>query len=95
MFAVGRPRLRVRALVVVPIMALVMAMVMVLAACSGSVQGNGSLNATPLAPNSTLPVIGDGHTSFDQLAKNALADVMTFWQTNYPLISGGKPLPPI
>jgi predicted metalloprotease len=95
MFAVGRPRLRVRALVVVPIMALVMAMVMVLAACSGSVQGNGSLNATPLAPNSTLPVIGDGHTSFDQLAKNALADVMTFWQTNYPLISGGKPLPPL
>jgi predicted metalloprotease len=68
-------------------------LVVVLASCADQVSGTGSLAAGPVAANANVAVVGDGHTTFDTLAKNALADVMTFWKANYPLVSGGDSLP--
>jgi predicted metalloprotease len=65
----------------------------VLTGCNAAVKGTGKLLGAPLAANSDLAVTGDGRTAFDQLAKNALTDVTSFWQTNYPLVSGGQSLP--
>ena len=45
------------------------------------------------APNSDLKVVGsDSSSSFDQTVKNALDDVMAFWKSEYPKVSGGKSL---
>jgi predicted metalloprotease len=77
------------------IIAAVAVLATALSACTGTVNGQGSLSAIPTAPNSTLSIIDDGHTDFDTLAKNALTDVMAFWQTNYPQIAAGKALPEI
>jgi predicted metalloprotease len=43
------------------------------------------------APNADVTVVSDGGTSFDQLIKNAVADVQAFWQQTYPAVSGGQP----
>jgi predicted metalloprotease len=64
----------------------------VLSACSSVTDGTADVQQVP---NANLPVIGDANTPFDIGAKNALSDVMAFWRTNYPKISGGKPLPPL
>lgn len=42
-------------------------------------------------PNATSRVINDGGTPFDQLVKNAIADVQAFWRQSYPAVSGGQP----
>jgi predicted metalloprotease len=68
-----------------------------LAAC-GTVSGTGTAGAGALAanvPSSQLKIIGDGNTKFDQLARNALADVEEYWKQVYPTISGGKQLQPL
>ena len=60
--------------------------------CASVVDGHPS---AALPANANLAVIGDSHDSFDTSVKNALSDVMAFWSTAYPTISGGKKLPPI
>ena len=60
--------------------------------CASVVDGRPSV---ALPANANLTVIGDSHGSFDTSVKNALSDVMAFWSTAYPTISGGKKLPPI
>ena len=60
--------------------------------CSRSVSG------TPVAapvPDAHLPVQGDSGSAFDTEAKNALSDVMAFWQKAYPTIAHGASLPPL
>ncbi len=66
-----------------------------LASCSVAVHGHGTSGVAPVAANADLDVIGDGHTPFDTLSKNALTDVFAFWTQAYPSVSGGKPLPPL
>jgi len=75
------------------VIGLALALTVALTSCSGVVSGTGSPAAGPTAPNAKLAVVGDGGTTFDTLAKNALTDVMAFWRTNYPLVSGGASLP--
>ncbi len=36
-----------------------------------------------------------GNTKFDQLARNALADVEEYWKQVYPTVSGGKQMQPL
>lgn len=42
-----------------------------------------------------LPVRGDAGGQFDTEVKDALADVIGFWQRTYPEIADGRPLPPL
>jgi predicted metalloprotease len=64
---------------------------LVLGGCTTLVTGHYA--APPAAPNAKLAVVGDSGGAFDQEVKNALADVINFWRTNYPSVSGGRPLP--
>jgi predicted metalloprotease len=70
----------------------VVAAVLLLGGCAGVLSGSGSLAN---APNATLPVKGDSGGSFDTSVKNALSDILDFWKTEYPKVSGGKALPPL
>ena len=63
--------------------------------CSTVVSGAGRLVAPSTAPDATLAVVGDGHTSFDRLARNSIADIVAFWKKQFPHIAGGKSLPPL
>lgn len=74
----------------VGIAALLAAAALALAGCTVTVSGHASLAAVPKA---TLPVVGDSGGDFDQLVKNALTDILTFWRKVYPSVSGGQPLP--
>jgi predicted metalloprotease len=76
---------------------LVVALLVALAGtgCSTVVTGAGQLVAPPAAPDSALAVVGDGHTPFDRLARNAMDDVVAFWKKKYPSIAAGKSLPPL
>jgi predicted metalloprotease len=77
--------------------ALVVVTSVTLAAC-GTVTGTGTAGAGALAANvpaSQLKIIGDGNTKFDQLARNALADVEEYWKQVYPTVSGGKQMQPL
>jgi predicted metalloprotease len=77
--------------------ALVVVTSVTLAAC-GTVSGTGTAGTGALAANvppSQLKIIGDSNTKFDQLARNALADVEAYWKEVYPTISGGKQLQPV
>jgi predicted metalloprotease len=65
------------------------------AGCSTVVPGAGELVAPSTAADSTLAVVGDGHTSFDRLARNAIDDIVAFWKKQFPQIAGGKSLPPL
>ena len=60
--------------------------------CSRAVDGSPVLGA---APNAHLDVRGDSGDAFDTQAKNALSDVMAYWQRVYPTISEGQRLPPL
>jgi predicted metalloprotease len=64
-----------------------------LSGCTATVAGHMVL--PPVAPNSTLSVVGDSGGAFDQTVKNSLDDVFGFWRRVYPSVSGGKPLPPL
>lgn len=79
----GRPRLLAAC-------AALTALVMLTSGCAQVVDGTPSLG---LAPNANLVVIGDAHTTFDTVVKNALSDVTNFWQTSYPKIASGAALP--
>lgn len=61
----------------------------VITGCTATVSGSGSLGAVPIT------VQGDSHGAFDTVAKHALSDVINFWETTYPKVSGGRPLPPL
>jgi predicted metalloprotease len=62
-----------------------------LSACTAATTHKAQPSASVLAPDANIPVVDDGHTEFDRIVKNAIDDVQTFWQRNYPTISGGKP----
>lgn len=66
---------------------------LLLSGCTVTVTGQNV--PPPVAPNSTLSVVGDSGSSFDQTVKNSLDDVMAFWRTVYPSVSDGKPLSPL
>jgi predicted metalloprotease len=82
-----RPALRLAALLV--------GCVVLLTSCTVAVKAAGKSGVPPVAPDASLTVLGDAHTTFDRLAKNALTDVFAFWQQAYPSVSGGKALPPL
>lgn len=44
-------------------------------------------------PDANIPAVNDGHTEFERIMKNAIADVHEFWRKNYPSASRGKPCP--
>ena len=77
------------------LVALVTVLAVLLTSCSVTVHGSGRSGVAALAPNASLPVIGDANSDFDRLSKNALTDVEAFWQQAYPSISGGRSLPPL
>ena len=72
--------------------AALLALVMLTSGCAQVVNGKPSLG---LAPNANLAVVGDAHTTFDTIVKNALSDVTSFWTTNYPKVANGAQLPAI
>lgn len=66
-------------------------------ACS-AVDGSGQPGAVETAGNvaaADYPIVGDGNTSFDQLARNALVDIDQFWDEAYPLVDNGKAFKPL
>jgi predicted metalloprotease len=63
-----------------------------LTGCTSLVDGTPSLGKVP---DARLSVVGDSHDQVDTTSKNALSDVLEFWKTNYPSVSGGKSLQPI
>jgi predicted metalloprotease len=67
--------------------------VLLLAGCSAVVGGLGRSGVPGLAAPANLPVVGDGHTPFDTLAKNAITDVIAFWKAQYPQVASGATLP--
>jgi predicted metalloprotease len=82
----GRLRLRFRIAALAAIAALT------LAGCASVVNGNPSLGN---APDAKLDVRGDSGGTFDVAVKNALSDVLDYWRTAYPKVSGGRSLPPL
>lgn len=60
-----------------------------LTACAGEVDGTG---VVVNSSNATLQVKGDSGGDFDTTVKNALSDINDFWKTQFPTVSGGKPL---
>jgi predicted metalloprotease len=69
-----------------------LAVVGLLAGCSNVVDGAPTVVD---APNANLTVKGATTDHFDTEVKNALTDIMAFWRTAYPTISGGKALTPL
>lgn len=67
-----------------------LALALVLAGCT-----SGGTDGDRHVPDSTLPVNGGTSGHFDTVVRNALDDVIKFWQGQYPALSGGKPLPPL
>jgi predicted metalloprotease len=65
---------------------------LMLGACASVVSGHPHVAN---APNADLAVHGDSGGAFDTQVKNALSDVMDFWQTEFPKIANGKALPPL
>ena len=84
----GRSRRRARAGATRILTALAVAAV--LAGCASVRGGVGHL---PVVAPAALSVEGDSHGAFDQEAKNALSDVLTFWRQTYPKLSGGQAFP--
>ncbi|MCW2494758.1 hypothetical protein [Jatrophihabitans sp.] len=68
------------------------ATVAVLQGCTRLVGGTGT-QAT--VAGADLPVAGDSHGAFDTQVKNALSDVLQFWEATYPKLTGGKSFPPL
>lgn len=60
-----------------------------LAGCATVVDGTPTLGN---APNANLTVKGSDNGAFDTTVKNALSDIMAFWQVNYPKIANGQRL---
>ena len=73
-----------------PGVAVLAAVALLLTGCTTVV--TGTYVEPPVAPAANLAVVGDSGGAFDQTVKNALSDVFTFWQAQYPKVSGGKPL---
>jgi predicted metalloprotease len=74
------------------------AVALVVSGCANTKSGSGKPSAEPIAPNVTaqqFPINGDGGTSFDQLARNALVDIEAFWTQAYPLVSNGAKFKPL
>ena len=72
--------------------ALLAALLMALTACAVTEKGTGRVG---VAGNAQLDVIGGTDQEFDTNAKNALSDIIAFWQISYPKISNGDALPKI
>lgn len=72
-----------------------LAIILALTGCTTTSAGQGLMVAPPAASDSTLAIVGDGHTPFDRLARNALSDVIAFWQKNYPSVAHGQSLRPL
>ncbi|SDI81350.1 Predicted metalloprotease [Frankineae bacterium MT45] len=72
--------------------ALTLALTLVVTACADTISGQATSGIPPLAPDAKLSIQGSTSGDFDRLAKNALTDIESFWQLNYPSISGGKSL---
>jgi predicted metalloprotease len=62
---------------------------LLLTSCATVVDGKASVGN---APNSSLSVKGDSGDHFDTVVKNSLSDIIDFWRTEYPKVSGGKEL---
>lgn len=76
----------------VALVAALVAAALTLSGCATIIDGKASLGAPA---NARLSVVGDSHDQVDTTTKNALSDVLAFWQANYPSVSRGKPLRPI
>jgi predicted metalloprotease len=75
----------------IPIVAALVA-ALALTGCAAVVDGRPSVGN---APNATLPVKGDSGGPFDTMVKNALSDIIDFWQTEFPKIAHGRSLSPL
>jgi predicted metalloprotease len=65
----------------------------VLSACTAATTTRSQTQAPTSSPDTSIAVVNDGHTEFDRVVKNAVADVQAFWRKNYPSVSGGRPYP--
>ena len=52
-----------------------------------------AVDGTPGVADAQLDVVGDSGDAFDTSAKNALADIETFWRQEYPKVADGAALP--
>jgi predicted metalloprotease len=76
----------------VRVIAATASLTLVMTACASVINGHPRVGN---APDATLTVNGDSGSAFDTAVKNSLSDVMDFWTTEFPQVSGGKPLPPL
>jgi predicted metalloprotease len=76
----------------IALVAALVATALMLGGCATITDGRAAMG-TPA--NARLSVVGDSHDHVDTTTKNALSDVLTFWQANFPSVSGGKALRPI
>jgi predicted metalloprotease len=81
-----RPTPWIRRLVVVA------ATTALLSGCATAISGTPTLSSVA---NSTLTVHGDSGGSFNVEVRNAISDVIAFWQKNYGKIADGAKLPPL
>jgi hypothetical protein len=65
---------------------------LLLTGCAQVVNGRAQVGN---APPANLSVHDDSGSAFDTQVKNALSDVLDFWRTEFPKISGGKALQPL
>ena len=68
---------------------------LLVAGCATAVNGRLVTSEQRPAANVRLDVRGAASSGFDVTAQNALSDIMAFWRSEYPKISGGKPLAPL
>lgn len=63
--------------------------------CADQVNGNGSLAQIKEGGNSDFEIIGAVGSPYDSLAAKSMVDIESFWNEEYPTISGGRPMTPL
>ncbi len=77
-----------------PVVAALIAVLLV-ASCTNQIDGNGTQSQTKTGGNADFDIIGDGGTAYDDLAKRAMVDTYSFWEQEYPQLSGGEAFEPL
>lgn len=77
-----------------PLLASAIALMLVVS-CTSQIEGSGSQSQTRQGGNTDFEIIGEDGTPYDELAKKAMVDTYTFWEQEYPQISGGDPFEPL
>lgn len=59
--------------------------------CTSQIEGRGTQSQLRKGGDTNFPIIGDSGSAYDELAKKAMVDTYSFWDEEYPKLSGGQP----